>query len=1114
MKEKSYFVLSFLILSLLMILYYFFIFSHSESVIKSGIEKQFISDMRMKAMLFDNSILTSIQGTKSISSRSMIKSKIKQYKDNMITFTALKDYTFSKYIDGIKALENVISATRYVDDEILVHYGDAPNEDFSVDFNQSSGDDVFVFFPEENPEEITYIYSPIIYQNEFLGYDLLSFDNSAIIEVINDSNLVFRMISSSGKIETEKFIYNDKYGEVVFKSKNSASYFKFSTPQNVLFRSMKSFYISQFSIALLLFLSILMFIITLYKRFSRYDISLREKEHRLRIMFENNGVPTIIISPDTQKIEDANEAACRFYGYSLEKIKELCINDFDTVTEEIGSTLISDKHYDNFRHQLADGTIKDVEAYSSKINFEGNEKQYLIIHDITEKKKAEKQIKDLVNELSEANKKLNLANEELNVNYEELYAMNDELNANNEELYAMNDKLHSLNLIIESDREKFLSILDSIPEIIYVSDFETNEILFSNKKLNEIVGRDITGEICYKVIQNNNKICDFCTNPYIKNTDKIYRWDYHNPFLNKDFYIVDRKIQWTDQKEARFEIAIDVSRQKEAENELRKNEEKYRLIAENASDVIWILNLAERKFTYISPSVYSLRGFTPEEAMNQTIEQALTPESAKIVNKGISENVPKFCENPDEISKNIYINELQQYHKDGSVIWIETSSRYRYNNNNEIEVVGISRNIEERKKHQEYLATHLRYEENLAKFSNTLFLDESDVIEKSLFYILKAAQCSRVYIFENFEDENKELSSKQIYGVSEESIESQMDNSHFKHLRYKNDGFDRWKIKLYKNEIINGNISEFPAEEEKFLHIYGIESLLVIPIWVHQKWYGFIGFDAVHEKTWTEDDINLLRTVSEILGLYFENLFNKQIVITQNDQLIKANATKDKFFSIIAHDLKNPFNSIIGFSNILLRDINTLKNDEIVRFIEAVNKGAKQAFKLLENLLEWARTQTGHIEFKPISINVNDIIKDVINESQSFADSKSIMIENKAESDISIKADNNMLDTILRNLVNNSIKFTESKGKISLNAYKTQEGVLFEVIDTGIGMSEELSSKLFKIEEKITNPGTNNEAGTGLGLLICKEFVDLHNGKIWVESKKGEGSAFKFLIPF
>lgn len=341
-----------------------------------------------------------------------------------------------------------------------------------------------------------------------------------------------------------------------------------------------------------------------------------------------------------------------------------------------------------------------------------------------------------------------------------------------------------------------------------------------------------------------------------------------------------------------------------------------------------------------------------------------------------------------------------------------------------------------------------------------------------------------------------------------------MDNSHFKHLRYKNDGFDRWKIKLYKNEIINGNISEFPAEEEKFLHIYGIESLLVIPIWVHQKWYGFIGFDAVHEKTWTEDDINLLRTVSEILGLYFENLFNKQIVITQNDQLIKANATKDKFFSIIAHDLKNPFNSIIGFSNILLRDINTLKNDEIVRFIEAVNKGAKQAFKLLENLLEWARTQTGHIEFKPISINVNDIIKDVINESQSFADSKSIMIENKAESDISIKADNNMLDTILRNLVNNSIKFTESKGKISLNAYKTQEGVLFEVIDTGIGMSEELSSKLFKIEEKITNPGTNNEAGTGLGLLICKEFVDLHNGKIWVESKKGEGSAFKFLIPF
>lgn len=710
------------------------------------------------------------------------------------------------------------------------------------------------------------------------------------------------------------------------------------------------------------------------------------------------------------------------------------------------------------------------------------------------------------------NKELLKLHEELTASNNQLNSANEELTAFNEELFAMNEEINSANMLIESEREQFLSILNSIPEIIYVSDFETNEILFTNKKLKELLGRDITGEICYKAIQDKNEICEYCSNKYIRNSNEEYSWEFKNPVLNKFFHITDKKIQWTDQKEARFEIAVDITDLKQAEFNIRKSEEKYRLLAENVSDVIWIMNITKRKFTYISPSVFSLRGFTPEEAIAESIEQSLTPESAKNVMESISIIVPRFIKNPEKVSKETFIHDLQQYCKDGSIIWIETATRYRYNSNNEIEVVGTSRDITERKQHKEYLATRLRYEENLADLANTLIKNKPNTINTALKYLVNAADCSRVYIFENTIIDNK-TGLRQTNEACSEGIEQQINNQELQNLIYDEDGFKRWKELLSKNKIISGNISDFPEEEKKILSSQGIKSILVIPIWVHSKWYGFIGFDAINERTWTDEDVNLLKTVSEILGLYFENQSNKFTITSQNMELKKANATKDKFFSIIAHDLKNPFNSIIGFTNMLLDELNTLKKDEIINLIATINDSSKQAFKLLENLLQWARSQTGHIKFDPLQININSLIRESINSSKAFADSKDIKINIEVEDNLNITADNNMLHTVLRNLINNSIKFTKENGNITVKAHQNENNIQFEIIDTGIGMSKKTADRLFKIEEKISKPGTNNETGTGLGLLICKEFIEKHGGSIYVESEEGKGSKFIFTIP-
>ena len=392
------------------------------------------------------------------------------------------------------------------------------------------------------------------------------------------------------------------------------------------------------------------------------------------------------------------------------------------------------------------------------------------------------------------------------------------------------------------------------------------------------------------------------------------------------------------QKEDENEIRRLVEKLKISNEEIKKSEEKYRLITENAADVIWILNLNKRNFSYISPSVFTLRGFTAEEAMKQDINEALTPESAKIVIDSITEFLPKFVAEPEIFSQKIFINELQQPCKDGSLIWIETTTRYQFNQENEVEVIGISRNINERKK---------------------------------------------------LEDEIKR----------------------------------------------------------------------------------------------------------------------------QNNQLIELIATKDKFFSIIAHDLKSPFNSILGFLELLIKNIEKYDIQKIKRFVETIYNSSVNTYKLLENLLEWSRSQTGGINFKPEFFILEDLIIETLQLAQNPAKTKNIVLDYDISDSLLVFADRNMIHTVLRNLISNAIKFTNKNGFVTIKAFHQKSHIKVVVIDSGVGISDKAKNKLFKINEKITTLGTEEEKGTGLGLILCKEFVEKNGGEIWVESEINKGSNFIFSIP-
>jgi PAS domain S-box-containing protein len=232
------------------------------------------------------------------------------------------------------------------------------------------------------------------------------------------------------------------------------------------------------------------------------------------------------------------------------------------------------------------------------------------------------------------------------------------------------------------------------------------------------------------------------------------------------------------------------------------------------------------------------------------------------------------------------------------------------------------------------------------------------------------------------------------------------------------------------------------------------------------------------------------------------------------DELIEVNASKDKFFSIIAHDLRSPFNGFLGLTKMMAEDIEHLSMKEVQEFSSLMQKNADNLFKLLENLLEWARMQRGVTEFNPENCLLTLFVNQILDVQSEVAKAKEIELVSHIPEDAAVTVDIPMFNTILRNLISNAIKFTPRGGNIEIGVLvQPSEGLVIYVKDSGIGMNEDTISKLFKLDEKVSRPGTEGEASTGLGLLLCKEFVEKHGGKIWVESEVDKGSKFYFSLP-
>ena len=538
-----------------------------------------------------------------------------------------------------------------------------------------------------------------------------------------------------------------------------------------------------------------------------------------------------------------------------------------------------------------------------------------------------------------------------------------------------------------------------------------------------------------------------------------------------------------------------------------KIKDKYRFILDNSNDSILLFE--KSKLVYASKTFYEITGYNEKDFSNSTIEtffMHIHPDDRELTRSKFQ----KGLTNQLQFEK----HNFRFITKKGNYIWICNRANRFYDIEGKPEYIVLNcQDITESIKNEKILNERLKFEKAISNVSTALLTNKKDAVSIALNNILMVSKACRIYIFENFFDSKGDLCMKQIHEICAEDIEPEINNPVLQKVSYRYDGFIRWKNTLSKNKMLIGDIRDFPDAEQKILKPQQIKSILILPIPANNQWFGFIGFDYTKkEKSWSEWDINLLKTASEILGAYFQNRNNLSQIKKQNEVLQKLNKDKDQFMQILAHDLKNPFNNLIGFTELLKRNFDRYDKEKTKKLISIISEVSNNTYNLLTDLLLWSQSQSGKLHYQPEKISFQEIGAEVIKELYFLAEEKRIELNYFDNNQTIIQVDVNMFKTVLRNLITNAIKFTYRKGKINVYTSFANNQTTIVVSDTGIGISKADIKKLWDYRNPHTTQGTNNEQGTGLGLILCKELIEKHGGTIWVESEVGKGTDFKFTI--
>lgn len=610
---------------------------------------------------------------------------------------------------------------------------------------------------------------------------------------------------------------------------------------------------------------------------------------------------------------------------------------------------------------------------------------------------------------------------------------------------------------LKKNESKFKTIINTIPDLLFLVDKSCTFLDFYQPKTEEyyrepkyFIGRNVF-DIFEKALAL--KLENAINNAFINNYFELE----YELFTGKIKYFLARFAKLDDT--TILVLSSDITKLKKAEHKLKISEEKYRLLTENALDVIYRMSIVNGKYEYVSPASVNVFEYTPQEVYNAPflVRDIIHPDFYDY-----------FKTEWEKLVKGEYspVYEYKIITKSGKEKWLhQRNVLIKDDNNQPIAIEGIITDITKRKNIEEKLKESEKKFRMLVETTSD-WIWEIDIDGN---FIYASPQVEKLLGYKP-----EDLMGKNAFDLMPRKEAERVDGIYSNFVKSKSAFKGMINVNLHKNgdEII------IESNGEPVLDSDG----------------NFIGYRGV------DRDITERKKAEEKVKQY-------------SKQLEEVNADKDRFISILSHDLRDPFNALLGFSDILIENINKFDIQKIEEFLISINTISNQTFKLFEQTLLWAKSQSGKLIIRPEQFSFIEITKEIINRFKNQISKKNIEINYDDKNEINLYLDLNIYKAIMRNLISNAIKFTHQNGIINIYAEKNNKQTIITVSDNGVGIDKNNISNIWNISERYSTNGTNKEKGSGFGLTLCKELVEKHGGKIWVESEVGKGSDFKFSLP-
>ena len=794
-----------------------------------------------------------------------------------------------------------------------------------------------------------------------------------------------------------------------------------------------------------------------------FELALYESEKKFRRLLELLPFP-VAISNYEEEVGFVNRKFVEVFGYKLEEIptienwRELVYRDpkqreqakkrwYRAMESAIQHN--TDILPEESTVTCKDGTVKTIEIFGALIK----DSLVVLFNDITEKKKAEKELRRSAEQLYEASER-----------YRTL------ISASNTGAWEYSEDLDYL----WCSREYFSMLGRNVKDYI----------MSGEKNLNETWINLIHPE------DRKNAVQSF--KDYLKNPEGMYSSNFR--MLHKDGHSVwiwsrGKKIMDENGKPTNKTIGthIDVTEQKIIEQALVDNENLFRAITEQAAVGISLADI-DGNYFLVNDKIAELTFYSKDELLMMNSYDLVPLKSAD----------EKF---PNAVNGEPTKREIKLLRRDNSHFYAEVMSSLIQINQKPY-ILEIIRDITENKLYEDIL--EFRYK--LIELSNK---NEMDKIMQYTLDTAEAMTGSNIAFFHFVEADQKTI-SLQAWSTN---TTANICTAEGKDIHYSIDEAGIWvDCVRQKKPVIHNDYNSLAHRKGLPEGHVPIVRELVVPVLRNNIITTLLGVGN-KSSDYNDKDIEIVSILADSAWSIIHAKNTEEALRQSENQLRELNKTKDKFFSIIAHDLRAPFHGLLGYSEILIDEYEDLTDEERKNFINGIQSLSSSSYKLLTNLLDWSRLQRGAMDFSPKQLNLLEEINSTVSLLNDTAKSKNIIIDNRINPRHTVYADKNMLETITRNLISNAIKFSHGNSKIIIGSNEEEIFTEIFVKDFGVGIPQNELKNLFKLDQQKSKKGTGNEEGTGLGLHLCKEMVELHKGEIKVTSEEYKGSTFYFTIP-